>query len=641
MKYRQEVDGLRAVAVLPVILYHAGFSAFSGGYVGVDIFFVISGYLITTILLKELAEGRYSIWKFYERRARRILPALFVVIAVSVPLAAILMTPLPFQDFAQSVFAVAVFASNIFFSVEQADYFRQEAELLPLLHTWSLAVEEQFYIIFPVLLAAMWALGRRPILWVLIAIGIASFAIAEYGARAWPIANFYLLPSRAWELMAGALAAFALSGRDPRPNEGLGLVGLALLIVPMFVYDNTFPFPGIYAIPPVLGTVLIILFATPETLAGRLLSLRGMVMIGLISYSAYLWHQPVFAFARLYSGADLHGWAMTPLIFLSLGLAWASWRFVEQPFRAQSGRPPVLLPRQNGVFAASLVGIAAFAAFGVYGHIRDGMPGRFAPPAFVQEGLFELPQVRNGYCFYTPFHDDTLELGTDGLDCRLGDQSPDAERMLIFGDSYAGHWEPFWDEVGKRDGINVHPVTTNWCGPSLNENDFPATGIGNQYHQQCLIYRDFLAQNLQNYDTIVYGAEWDGIDGHGYFDGFLELLDHTLATTDANVILMTVPVKFTRPSVQRAVYFSDGNRLVLRKDEEERLALLHDRLAQMAAENPRLRFMDREEIFGEDQILTEDRLPYSLDGGHVSIYGSLEAAKSYLARTPPRTIVTN
>ena len=209
MKYRAEIDGLRALAVLPVILFHAGFEWFSGGFVGVDVFFVISGYLITTIIISEMAEGKFSIANFYERRARRILPALFFVMAVSIPFAWLWLTPTDLANFGQSLVAVSTFSSNILFWLESG-YFDTSAELKPLLHTWSLAVEEQYYILFPIFLMLTWRLGIKRILILLSIIFLISLGVAQYGAYHFPTATFFLLPTRGWELLVGVFAAFYL-----------------------------------------------------------------------------------------------------------------------------------------------------------------------------------------------------------------------------------------------------------------------------------------------------------------------------------------------------------------------------------------------------------------------------------------------
>jgi peptidoglycan/LPS O-acetylase OafA/YrhL len=238
MDYRKEIDGLRALAVLPVILFHAGFETFSGGFVGVDVFFVISGYLITTIILEELEQGKFSIVNFYERRARRILPALFLVMFVCVPFAWFWLLPSDMKDFSQSLVAVSVFASNILFWRESG-YFDTAAELKPLLHTWSLAVEEQYYVIFPLFLMLCWKLGKR---WILVLLGfifLTSFAVAQWAAYAKPAAAFYLLPTRGWELLTGAFAAFYFSQANRREfckglSEFGGWLGVALILYAVF-----------------------------------------------------------------------------------------------------------------------------------------------------------------------------------------------------------------------------------------------------------------------------------------------------------------------------------------------------------------------------------------------------------------------
>ena len=372
--YRPEIDGLRAVAVLPVIAFHAGFFGFSGGFVGVDVFFVISGYLITGILAGDLEAGRYSITRFYERRARRILPALFVVLAVSIVAAQVLLMPPPFVDFSTSVFAVVLFLSNMLF-IADVDYFGPGAEETPLLHTWSLAVEEQFYILFPLLLWLLWRIGgRRLVLGGVIALGLASLAFSEWAWRVYPAQTFYFLPSRAWELLAGSVCALMPRALPARPSlawQAMGLASLAAIVVAVVAFDRETPFPSLWAVVPVGGAVGVILFASPGTIAARLLSWRPVVAIGLISYSAYLWHNPLFVFARV-------GWPGEPSLLLlaglslaSLGLAWLSWRFVELPFRHQRGQTP-LLARRWQVFGASALGIVLFAGFGLWGYMTDG-----------------------------------------------------------------------------------------------------------------------------------------------------------------------------------------------------------------------------------------------------------------------------
>jgi len=330
MKYRAEIDGLRALAVVPVILFHAGFELFSGGFVGVDVFFVISGYLITTILIEDLENQRFSLVSFYERRARRILPALFFVMFVCIPFAWMWMLPRDLLDFSQSLVAVSLFASNILFWKESG-YFGADSELKPLLHTWSLAVEEQYYVLFPIFLILAWRFGRNRVFWMIVVMAAISLLLSEWGWRNKATANFYLAPTRAWELFAGSIAAFIVQKRGVQKNNPLATLGLAAIVFSIFFYDETTPFPSVYALAPVLGVVLLVLYADKATFAAKLLSMRGFVGIGLISYSAYLWHQPIISFYKYRFETSVFGFIFA--VALSFFVAFFSWKFIEKPFR--------------------------------------------------------------------------------------------------------------------------------------------------------------------------------------------------------------------------------------------------------------------------------------------------------------------
>jgi len=369
MLYRKEVDGLRALAIVPVIMFHAGVTGFGGGYVGVDVFFVISGYLITSILLAERDEGRFSIIDFYERRARRILPALFFVILSCLPFAWWLMTPYQFYEFAQSLVAVSLFASNFLFW-KQSDYFDASSELKPLLHTWSLAVEEQYYLIFPALLWIIWRFGKKRTAAVVGILALISLTTAQIFIESHQAATFYLLHARAWELFMGGLIAIYLStGRCPSSDKTrhLGTLGIILIAISVTLFDKNTPFPSLYALLPTLGAGLIILFATPSNLSGKLLGSRPLVTIGLVSYSAYLWHQPILAFLRIHNDTL----EMTPhdlaLVFaILLPVTYFSYQFIEKPFRSRSTTSSRL------VFAFSLTGIAVYAGVGMLGYSQNG-----------------------------------------------------------------------------------------------------------------------------------------------------------------------------------------------------------------------------------------------------------------------------
>jgi peptidoglycan/LPS O-acetylase OafA/YrhL len=374
MKYRSEIDGLRAIAVVAVILFHAGFSAFGGGFVGVDVFFVISGFLITSIIRADKERGTFSIVSFYERRARRILPALFLVMAASLIPAWVWLSPSDMVLFCKSLIAVSLFGSNFLFWSE-AGYFDLAGELKPLLHTWSLAVEEQFYLLFPLIFALAWRFGRAWMAVIFIALGALSFWAAEIGVVTYPHATFFLLPTRGWELLLGAIVALYrsvvpgwLPDRD-RTNyfyELASIVGLGLVAASVCVFNKDTPFPSVYTLAPTLGTCLLILFADRATVVGSLLSVKWLVGLGLISYSAYLWHYPLFAFARHASVSVPGRLEFSLLSLVALFLAYLSWRFVERPFRNRTRVGRWI------IFAFSFAGMVSFVTMGYVGMTDDG-----------------------------------------------------------------------------------------------------------------------------------------------------------------------------------------------------------------------------------------------------------------------------
>ena len=341
LEYRREIDGLRALAVVVVVLYHVGFDLFNGGFVGVDVFFVISGYLITTIIIRDLKSDSFTLRKFYAKRARRILPALFLVVSVSVPFAWFWLTANEMRDWAESVLATVLFGSNILFWRESG-YFDLASLQKPLLHTWSLGVEEQFYLLFPVLLLLLF---RRGMKWVVIATALAaltSVIISQWASVNAPVAGYFLLPSRFWELALGSMAAFYLMRPDHKPDNrllaeaggwsGLGLIGYAVL-----TFDSTTPFPGLFALFPAAGATLIIVFSGQSTSVGKLLGSTVFVFTGLLSYSIYLWHYPAIVFSRkIWPEADsfTNTLILLPLIAF---LSFLTWKYVELPFRKRDG----------------------------------------------------------------------------------------------------------------------------------------------------------------------------------------------------------------------------------------------------------------------------------------------------------------
>ena len=338
-EYRKEIDGLRAIAVIPVILYHAGLSLFKGGYVGVDIFFVISGYLITNIISNEMENNSFSLIKFYERRARRILPVLIFIVLFSMILSVFFLMPSDFEQLMKTAISVVTFSSNIFFW-QEASYFNISSEINPLLHTWSLAVEEQFYIIFPLLLLLTWPFGKKLTFYVLILVFVSSIILMILAAYIYPYPNylnasFYLLPMRCWEIMAGAILSLYLKKNNIHSNKNnfFSISGLLLIILSVFSFDSEIIYPSFYTFLPVLGTVLIITFAQKNTFVHMILSSKVLVGIGLISFSYYLWHQPIFAFIKYLTVEKPDTLLMLLISFILIPLSYLTWKFIEKPFR--------------------------------------------------------------------------------------------------------------------------------------------------------------------------------------------------------------------------------------------------------------------------------------------------------------------
>ena len=349
-KYRPEIDGLRAIAILPVIFYHAGLQIFSGGYVGVDIFFVISGYLISSIILSEIETGKFSLINFYQRRARRILPALFCVILISTPFAWFILLPADLELFGNSAFSALTFWSNYIFYFE-IDYFETSSKLKPLLHTWSLSIEEQFYIIYPILLIFFFKFGKKTFIIFLIISAITSLTLAQWAGNlkfTYPyfekeflffnqssLTNFFLPIGRIWELIIGILIAFYIkkNGQPNRFNEILTLFGLILIFYSVFTFTPETNYPSFHTLLPTIGTGLLILFMNSKTFIHKIFSQKLLVFIGLISYSAYLYHFPIFTFIEYSNYLENSLLLKIILILITFFISFVSWKYIEKPFR--------------------------------------------------------------------------------------------------------------------------------------------------------------------------------------------------------------------------------------------------------------------------------------------------------------------
>jgi peptidoglycan/LPS O-acetylase OafA/YrhL len=461
LAYRADIDGLRALAVLPVVFYHAGFESFSGGFVGVDVFFVISGFLITSIIAGEIDRGTFRPSSFYVRRARRLFPALFCMMLLTSMVAPFLLLPGELEDFGESVATTALFTSNFLFFTE-AGYFDGPAELKPLLHTWSLAIEEQYYLLFPGFLMLIHRFFRGRLLpWVL-GLLVTSLAVSFWSVTNATDAAFYLLPSRTWELMLGSIIALTPAWEGGRSmRELLGWLGLGLVLAAVLGFGPTTPFPGAAALLPCVGTGLVIVAGrgrgaaqTQQTMWKRLLSLPPVVFVGLMSYSLYLWHFPVFVFARHILLRPLGQLEAGALIIVSLVLAVLSWRFVERPFRGAGGR------LSGAAFVRLSVGLmAAAVAVGLVFDIGEGLPGRLPDDVSrIAAVADERPAERIRCEGIAP---DAL---TYARACRINGLGQ-APSFAVWGDSHGVALMPELAQVSAQLGRNGLYLLSNGCPP--------------------------------------------------------------------------------------------------------------------------------------------------------------------------------
>ena len=447
--YRADIDGLRALAILPVVFYHAGIPGFAGGFVGVDVFFVISGYLMASLIIGEMERGEFSLLRFYERRVRRIFPALFVMIAACAVMAWFVFMPNEFIYFARSVRDAALFISNYRFERE-IGYFDIAAETKPLLHTWSLAVEEQFYIVFPLVLMLLgWLAPRRTSL-VLLLVLVASLAASAWTVYQKPEAAFYLSQYRIWELLLGAMLAFNVVPKASHPliREALAAAGVVLIAFAVFTYSDATVFPGLAALVPCVGAALVIHSRTSGGPASLLLCAPPVVFVGLVSYSMYLWHWPIVVFTRYFDGPDLtlvQGGLVAVALFVA---AVISWRFVERPFRGHTSRI-----RRVPLFAGGVAVVALAAVFGAYVVAARGVPGRLPASAsriysatFDKSRFYELP------CFSGEGEGPSAPDIPAGKLCQMG-ALDSGSRFLVWGDSHAATMAPAIDVAAKQAGV--------------------------------------------------------------------------------------------------------------------------------------------------------------------------------------------
>jgi peptidoglycan/LPS O-acetylase OafA/YrhL len=443
------------VAVLPVVLYHAGVGC-TGGYVGVDVFFVISGFLITRLLARDLEEGRFSLLEFWHRRVRRIFPAAFVMVMLTLLAGGFLMLTADYKELGQSALAQSFIGANFFFW-DDTGYFATAADSKPLLHTWSLAVEEQFYLLFPLLLAALWRRGMNKVRCVLMTLLVLSLVASLFGPAYFPTTAFYLLPTRAWELLLGAVLVFIPGAKRPL-RAATAATGLGMVFGAVFIYTAQTPFPGMAAVLPCLGAALIIWSGvTGPSWVHRMLCWRPLVFVGLISYSLYLWHWPVLVLvlSRKFLIAAPTSLFVTGQIAAAFVLAVLSWRFVETPFRTKGW-----LPQRRSMLRFGVACTLITAVSGAILSATKGLPARL--PAAVRQLTADPPGLE-----YDPNIATTTEaIRADHVPV-IGDVAAPAPTFLLWGDSHALASHPVFDVLAKEKGLRGYVIGRTGTTPLL------------------------------------------------------------------------------------------------------------------------------------------------------------------------------
>ncbi len=495
IQYRRDIDGLRALAILPVILYHAGISGFSGGFIGVDIFFVISGYLITSIIIREIHDGSFRLTDFWARRARRILPAATLMVIATLIAGWFLMLPYDYAALGYATKDQAVFMANFYFW-KNTGYFDGASELMPLLHTWSLAVEEQFYLLFPLTFMALHKFAPRFKLLGLLSVFFASLLASIIFLNTDPSATFYLVHTRAWELAIGAILAFIPYQKPASKTlcEVVSMVSLIVIGACVVIYDSSMAFPGAAALPPTLATGAIIWANSYHSTAiKRLLSTPLLVWFGLTSYSLYLWHWPLFSFARYGATEELVLLDKIILITLSIVLGYLSWRFIETPFRKKQ-----LLPGNKAILISALLSIVLVAVIGQQIRIRDGFANR------LPEAAAKIVQTSKKTSSQKRCKETTVEQIESGEFCSFPADSTSPVKVFVWGDSHALSILPAIKERAEKYGEHTMQAVQLGCLPAKKNYGRPAAECI-RFNQQILNHIE-----LSKPSDVILAARWSG-----------------------------------------------------------------------------------------------------------------------------------
>ncbi|WP_431641289.1 acyltransferase family protein [Enterobacter hormaechei] len=500
IKYRADIDGLRALAVLSVVVFHINPEWLPGGFTGVDIFFAISGFLITKIIYQDVNAGNFRFSEFYKRRIKRILPVFFFVVLITALVSFLLMRPDDYVYFTKTAVSTVFFWQNMFFG-GNVDYFSSDVTEYPLLHTWSLAVEEQFYLVWPLVVILVMMLTKKAkwLIVVGVAIAFASFSASQFSSF-YPLIekyNYYSLLTRGGQLMIGAIAGLSsLTFKRPgvKISSFMVLVGVAIIVGSITTLSESGGYPGYKSILPALGASLVMYFGGGQCTVTKCLSIKPIVIIGLMSYSLYLWHWPTLSLMRYISdNGNLSGSQVLFSIVFMFSVSFLSWRFIEIPAR----RLQMSTVKAGAAFyIAPGMAVVALWFFSVQ---TGGFPGKYG--ADKERIILETTYMYSKYCHNQKFGD-----------CVFGDKSKKPS-VLVIGDSHAGHYTAFIEKAGKMYGFSSKIETIDACPPLMDVGGVDASGNKKYYHKDCSSMIKKWTSELDNYSTVILAASYSS-----YFD---------------------------------------------------------------------------------------------------------------------------
>jgi peptidoglycan/LPS O-acetylase OafA/YrhL len=631
--FRYDVNGLRAYAVLSVLFFHFNNNWLTGGFVGVDIFFVISGFLMTSIIFKGLKFDNFSFVKFYSSRVNRIIPPLLTVCSVLVLFSFLFFPPQINNEVLSHALSSLGFFSNILYW-SQSGYFDPSSNEKWLLHTWSLSVEWQFYLIYPIILVLIKKfISFDKIKFFILGFAFISFLFSLFVSYYLPTFSYYLLPSRIWEMLAGGVVFLFPVSLSCTRKRILEKIGLFMIIISFFIIDKTFPWPGFGASIPVLGTMFVIIASQNNSFFTNNLVVNH---IGRWSYSIYLVHWPIVVF---YNYSSFNGFWFNSLgLFLSIFLGFLLYHFIEKGTFFNKNLNLSKSFSLSYLFSIYMVSSLFFSI----GYFASTDSQAFTNNNSFLNELIVMPDRKSGYCF-NDFNTNDINKKPKNDICLLNDNKNKTD-IILFGDSFAGMYDPFFSQLGQDNNFSLASVSTNWCHPSLTSS-FIGPKNSNSY-KQCKYNREYLISNIKSFSTVIVGGNWSGILNRGYLTEVLDFIDFCIKN-GVKVVIMPSPTQYDTNLERRlslsfysSLFAFDLDKYGTNSNHNAQLSnLMFENLAKNSQD---ILYIAKNSLFDPKDYFDYAglSLPYSLDGHHISLIGSLKSYERFETDVNYTTLLT-